>query len=201
MALATADQPEQSEVEGRTQICMHSGQAGQLERALKAVEQMNVDLGILTEAKLMDITHTQFPSGCHVVGSCWSARSGRSCSAPWRFTAQADSVSEETWANVISSQLVSAACHLAVVEACIPPFDLDAVESFIQAMGDLPQEVEPLLLGDLNVDLSNPRDDREQATPVEMVTLGLGDLLLHLHQHCGFWHGTAWMQHHEDEMA
>ena len=74
MVLANFDQPGHSEAVERTQIRLatynvRSGRAGRLEIALRAMEQMNVDLGILTEAKLTDGIYTRFSSGYHVVAT------------------------------------------------------------------------------------------------------------------------------------
>ena len=48
---------------------IRSGRAGNLESALRALEQMEVDLAILTETKLTDDRHTKFNFGYRVVAT------------------------------------------------------------------------------------------------------------------------------------
>lgn len=45
---------------------IQSGRNSRPETALRAMEQMNVDLGLFTEAKLTDGIHTRYSSGYHV---------------------------------------------------------------------------------------------------------------------------------------
>ena len=63
-----------------------------------------------------------------------------------------------------------------VVGAYVPPSDLDTVEYITQAFGAMPRAISPILLGDLNVDLANPRDGRGQEIAAELASLGLEDL-------------------------
>ena len=48
---------------------IRSGRNGRLETALRAMEQMKVDLGILTEAKLTDGIYTRCSHGYNVVAT------------------------------------------------------------------------------------------------------------------------------------
>ena len=48
---------------------IRDGRNVRLEGALRAMKQMNVDLGILTETKFTDGVHTRFSSGYNVVAT------------------------------------------------------------------------------------------------------------------------------------
>lgn len=177
-------------------IC--SGRNGRLETALRAMGQMKVDLGILTEAKLTDGIYTRFSSGYNVVAT--SARVHNQGGVALFYKNSPDWQVESVryhGPNVISFQLVAASRRWGVVGAYIPPSDLDTVEFITQAFEALPRALPPILLGDLNVDLDNPRDERGQAIATEMAGLGLEDLLLHFRQRRGFRHGMTWMQHRD----
>ena len=45
---------------------IRSGQAGGLEAALRALQQGNIDVGVLQETKLMRGVHTRYRAGCDV---------------------------------------------------------------------------------------------------------------------------------------
>jgi exonuclease III len=70
-ALAAAGAAARSEEPKRTPVRIatyniRSGRAGRLEAVLRAMKQMNVDIGLLTEAKLTDGIHTRYSSGYNV---------------------------------------------------------------------------------------------------------------------------------------
>ena len=48
---------------------IRGGRAGRLEAALRAMQQMNLDIGILTETKLTNGIHTRQSSGFQVVAT------------------------------------------------------------------------------------------------------------------------------------
>ena len=67
----TADAP-QTVKENRINLATYnirSGRGGNLEIVLRAMEQMNVDIGILTEAKLTGGIYTRYSSGYNVVAT------------------------------------------------------------------------------------------------------------------------------------
>jgi hypothetical protein len=179
---------------------IRSGRNGRLETALRAMDQMKVDLGILTEAKLTDGIYTRCSSGYSVVAT--SARVHNQGGVALFYKNSPDWQIESVryhGPNVISFQLVAASRRWGVVGAYIPPADLKTVEYITQAFEALPRAIPPILLGDLNVDLDNPRDDRGQAIATEVAGLGLEDLLLHFRQRRGFRHGKTWMQHRDGQ--
>ena len=179
---------------------IRSGRNGRLETALRAMEQMNVDLGILTEAKLTDGIYTRCSSGYNVVATNARAHFQGGVALFYKNSPdwQVESVRHHG-PNVISFQLVAASRRWGVIGAYVPPSDLDTVEYIIQAFEALPRAIPPILLGDLNVDLDNPRDERGQAITTEMAVLGLEDLLLHFRLRRSYRHGMTYMQHRNGE--
>jgi endonuclease/exonuclease/phosphatase family metal-dependent hydrolase len=181
---------------------IRSGRAGRLEMVLRAMNQMNVDIGILTEAKLTDGIHMRQSSGYHVYAT--SARSHSQGgvalffhdSAQW----QVESICR-FGPNVISCQLVTGLRQIPVVGAYIPPADESTLEFIRQAVGDLPQWCSPLLLGDLNVNLADLQDDRAWAVAADLATYGFEDLLLQFRQRHGHRHGHTWKQHCDGTMV
>lgn len=191
----------------RTLICIatfniRSGRAGRLELALRSMEQMNVDLGILTEAKLTDGIYTRFSSGYHVCATTARSHSQGGIALFYRDSPywQVESV-KRYGPNVMSFQLVTGGIRIAAVGAYIPPADLSTLEFVNRALDDLPQGQQPLLLGDLNVDLDDPRDERAQSIAADLASYGFEDMSAHFRQRRGFRHGTTWMQCRNDEMV
>ena len=101
-------------------IC--SGRAGRLELALRAADQMNLDLGILTETKLTDGVYTRNSSGYQVTATdAPSAHQGGIAlfyrdSEYW----QVESVVKHG-PNVISFELVSGWRRTPMIGGYIPP--------------------------------------------------------------------------------
>jgi len=183
---------------------IQSGRAGRLEMALRAMEQMNVDIGILTEAKLTDGVHTRYSSGYHVYATAAVSHHQGGVALFFRESRrwQVESI-KRYGPNVISFEIAMGHARFGVVGAYVPPSDDDgtALEFVNQAMDGLPRGCQPLLLGDLNADLSNPRDGRAQAVAADMASHALEDLLLHFRQRRGFRHGATWRQRRNDELV
>jgi endonuclease/exonuclease/phosphatase family metal-dependent hydrolase len=99
--------------------------------------------------------------------------------------------------NVISFELVTGSRRIPAVGAYVPPADLSTMEFVNRAMEALPQGLRPLLLGDLNVDLDDLRNDRARSMAADLASYGFEDLLPHFRQRCGFCHGTTWWQHRD----
>jgi hypothetical protein len=156
------------------------------------MEQMNMDVGLLTEAKLMDGIYTRFSSGCHVVATdaCSHSQGGVALFYRELDCLQVESVCKHG-PNVISFELVTGRRHTPIVGAHIPPADLETIEHITRAMERFPGR-DPLLLGDLNVDLGSFLDPREVETAAAVASFGLEDLLPHFRQHRGFCHGKTW---------
>ena len=85
------------------------------------------------------------------------------------------------------------------VGAYIPPTDLSTLEFVKQSWDGLPRGIPPLLLGDLNADLGDPRDEWARAVATKMAMLGLDDMLQHFRQRRAFRHHTTWWQQQASE--
>ena len=85
--------------------------------------------------------------------------------------------------------------------AYIPPADESTLEFIRQAMDSLPQWCKLLLLGDLNVNLVDLREDRARAVAADLATYGFEDLLLQFRQRRGYRHGHTWKQHRDGTMV
>ena len=183
---------------------IRSGRSGGLELALRAMKQMNVDFGILTETKLTDGIHTRSFEGYTVVATkALSPHQGGVAiffreSNYW----QVESV-KKYGPNVISCHLVTGRRRIPVVGAYIPPSDEDLITiTYInKAMDDVPNGLNPLLMGDLNANLADPRDDFAAQVAAAVVSYGLDDLLLHFKQRRGKRHGYTWSQRNNGELV
>jgi hypothetical protein len=91
----------------------------------------------------------------------------------------------------LGSILVSASRRFYVVGCYIPPTNLSTLPQVKQALNKCLQGHTPLLIGDLNVNLCAPRDERdERITEVAEDICGLTNLSKHfLQQSCGHTQG------------
>jgi hypothetical protein len=171
---------------------IQSGRAGRLETVLRALQQMNMDIGILTETKLTQGIHTRWSSGYQVY-----ATEARSChqggvalvfreSSFW----QIESVIKHG-PNVISCELVTGRRRVPIVGVYIPPGDLTTIEYLSRALDRFPQG-NPVVLGDLNVDLQSPWDARGTEIASALSGHGLEDMLLHFKSRQAFKQGKTW---------
>ena len=163
---------------------IRSGRSGGLESALRAMEAMGVDLGVFLETKLTGGIYTRFSSGYSVVASDAASAHQGGITLFWRPN---KSYEVEDWRvrspNVLSFVIVTGGTRFYAVGCYIPPNDLSTLATIEQAWNECPSGHTPILLGDLNVNLRAPRDDRDEqiAKAVEDV-MGLSDLSKHFLQ-------------------
>ena len=145
---------------------------------------IGADLGILLETKVTDGIYTQNSSGYSVVVSNAPSTHQGGIALFWRPN---KSYMVEDWRirgpNVLTFVLVTGGCRFFAVGCYIPPNDLSTLTTIEQAWNECPRGHVPLLLGDLNVNLRSPRDERDEqiAEVVEDVT-GLANLSRHFLQ-------------------
>ena len=85
--------------------------------------------------------------------------------------------------NVLTFELVTGQIRYFVVGAYIPPSDLGTTLTQIhQAWLECPRGCQPLLLGDLNANLLNPRDEREDAIAEQVDAMDLVEMSGHFRQ-------------------
>jgi hypothetical protein len=93
--------------------------------------------------------------------------------------------------DAISFQLETGQKRYSCVGGCIPPKDESIIESIGKAFDILPKGPR-ILLGDMNVNLNNPRNGRGLQIATVVADLGLEDLISHFHQKCNDWEKFTW---------
>lgn len=163
---------------------IQSGRSGRLEFALRAVGEMKVDICFFTEAKLTDGIHTRMSNGYQVVATkALSHRQGGVAlcfrqSEYWQVEAF-----QRHGPNVVSAVLVTGSRRQPLVGAYIPPEDTSTIEYVDQALKRFETGPNPILLGDLNVSLSDPPSgDRSIQIVTMLANHGLIDMLPHFGQ-------------------
>jgi hypothetical protein len=136
------------------------------------MHKMHMDIVILTEMKLTDERHIKRAFGYDIVVT--------KAISPHQGSVALISRTSEYWhvesvrchgPNVIGFQLVTGEMEYSWVGGYIPPSKVLTIQYVGQAFDRLPTG-RRILIGDLNVDLNNLRDDR--ATQVATMTTCLG---------------------------
>lgn len=171
-----------------------------LETALRALDKMGVSLAILTETHLNDNKHTLYSAGYSVFATtALSAHQGGVAlvyqqSPSW----QVESPFRHG-PNVISFELVSGKTRYPVVGAYIPPNDITTLGHIHRAMGRWATHMEAgkqstILLGDLNVNFADPKDQRDAEIVAALASYGFEDMLPHFQGRRRHRHGHTWKQ-------
>ncbi len=87
--------------------------------------------------------------------------------------------------NMLSFQLVLGATRWYIVGCYIPPNDLTTLTHIEQAWQACPRGCLPILLGDLNVNLAAPRDERDETIAKQVDAMALSDMSAHFRQRSG----------------
>ena len=81
----------------------------------------------------------------------------------WRKSTDFEVEETRAWGpNVMTSQLVTGRNRFYVVGGYIPPSDLTTLAQIQKAWDQCPKGCIPLFLGDLNINLESPRDERDE---------------------------------------
>ena len=145
---------------------------------------MGVDLGILLETKVTDGIYTQNLSGYSITAlNAPSAHQGGIA----LFWQPNKSYEVENWRihgpNMLTFVLVTESQQFFAVGCYIPPIHLGTLVMIKQAWNECPHGHTPILLGDLNINLRSPRDERdEKIAKVVEVVMGLTYLSQHFRQ-------------------
>ncbi len=160
-----------------------SGGNARLESAMRMMNQMNVDLGILTETKLVDGYHTRRTSGYDIITT--EAKSQHIGGVALFYRINKNWHIEGTKAygpNVIGAELVSGKKRWKLIGAYIPPSETDnaTIDQIQRAAASSAKETPIILLGDLNVALKNTwnreNNERQEETLALVASLGLTNL-------------------------
>ncbi len=170
--------------------------------ALQALSVMNVDVCLLTEAKLTDGIYTRSSNGYSVVStSAVSHRQGgvALCVHENEYF-QVESVACHG-PNVMSWVLVTGTRWIPLVGVYIPPADISTLEHVNAALSRFEDGPVPILLGDLNVDLDHPEGDRATQVATVLSDHGLLDMLLHFKHRRPFGSRCTWRQQRTGEVV
>jgi hypothetical protein len=104
---------------------IQSGHNGGLEAALRAIDQLGVDIGFLVETKLTGGSYTRHSLGYNVLALTASSSSSGGIALFWRGNILYEVKETRVWGpNVISLHLMMGACQFYVAGCYIPPSDL-----------------------------------------------------------------------------
>ena len=179
---------------------IQSGRNARLESALRALNKMDVDLAILTEAKLTNGIHTKYSSVYNVVAS--NAVSHRQGGVALVFKDSPHWQVESTRCfgpNVISAEIVTGPRRIPLVGAYIPPDDTTTLAHVEQALNPFRGRNDLVMLGDLNVPLDAPVGVRDTAIANAVALAGLHDMHHHFRQ--GRLGGSTWHQIREGDLV
>jgi hypothetical protein len=93
--------------------------------------------------------------------------------------------------DVVSFQLATGQKRYSCVGGYIPPKDESTIESIGKVFDSLSKGPR-IMLGDLNVNLNNPRNDWGLQIATIVADLGLEDLISHFHQKCNYREKFTW---------
>jgi len=184
MATMADRPPSRADGRGSFSVATYNVRCGRnagLESALRAMAATEVDLGIFTETKITDSVYTQYSSGYNVTATNAVSASQGGIALFWRDNElyEIEEVVPRS-PNVLTFELVTGQIRYFVVGAYIPPSDLSTTLTQIhQAWLECPRGCQPLLLGDLN---ANPRDKREDAIAEQVDSMDLVEMSGHFRQ-------------------
>jgi hypothetical protein len=165
---------------------IQSGCKGGLESALQAMKLMGVNFGILFETKLTKGVYMCWSSGYHVQATHAPSAWQGGISFFWRASDLYEVKEVEMQGpNMLSFLLISGAIRYYIVGCYIPPNDLTTLTHIKQAWMACPKDCLPIVLGDLNVNLAAPRDERDETIAKQVDTMNLVNMSSRFCQHWG----------------
>ncbi len=183
MALEPPSQAEGSGLFTVASYNIQSSRNGGLESALRAMKQMGVDCGILLETKLTKGVYMCWSSRYNVQSTNTPSKWQGGFSLFWR-TSRAYEIEEVEMQgpNVLSFQLISGATRWYIVGYYIPPTNLTTLTHVNEAWWACPKGCHPILLGDLNVNLAAPRNERDDTITNQVDAMALTNMSNHFCQ-------------------
>jgi exonuclease III len=181
-----------------------SGRAERLVSATRALQQMNIDIAILTETKITDECYTRHAFGYEVRASKAPSTSQGGVAICWRDNeiSQVEGIHFHG-PNVVSCEITSGQKQWLLIGAYIPPTEMtnETVNSIHEA--HMRQPLLPvLLLGDLNVDFrsTNMNTAREASIAGLVANLGVEDMLSHFKQTKRHKRGDTWKMSRQEQV-
>ena len=126
---------------------------------------MGVGCCVLSETKLTDARYSKLLSGYCVIASRATSPQQGGVALLWQKNHQDFEVEaiRILTPNLLTFQLVTGEDRFFVMGAYISPTDTTGVDDLRTAWATRPANCKPLLMGDLDIDLRNPRSEREEA--------------------------------------
>jgi hypothetical protein len=159
-----------------------SGGGSRLEMALRAMDDMKMDFGFLTETKLTEGRHTRRGFGYIVEASKAKSTSQGGVAIFYKDEKNQGWHIEGVKAygpNVIRAYLISGKTRRLLVGCYIPPGEEDGSTLNAIDAATMNQDCPIDLYGDLNAILESPRSIKEESIAAEMACLGMTDVSRH----------------------
>jgi hypothetical protein len=151
-----------------------------LEAALRAMDQLGVDIGFLVETKLTEGIYTWHLSGYDILALTATLLSSGGIALFWRGNGSYEVKEMRVWGpNVISLHLMMGTCQFYVVGCYIPPSDLTTLMCIDKAWSECPRGAHPILVGNLNINLHAPCTEREETIAEQVEIMGLVNMSRH----------------------
>ena len=171
------------------------GRKNRLLQATRAIRQHNIDVAVLTEAKLSTELYPKQDEHYDIQASKSKFNQGG--------IALISKKGKDRWSlesvqfhgpNVVSFQIKTGELRYSFVGAYIPPDDDETCEHIDQALRRFQSSKRLFLLGDLNMRFENPRDEREHEILDVLMNYGLINLAKHFSQRKRWRAGWTWYQ-------
>ena len=177
---------------------IRNGRNSGLASACRMLDKTNIGLAFLTETKITNDIYTKLSSGYSVLAS--KAVSYREGGVALTIRDAKHWHVESTrihGPNVMSWTLVSGTDRTPMVGAYLAPKSLKSLPDLIAALEHSKTThpgVQPVVIGDLNIDLTNLTKPRNNEVAAVLSTYGLEDMLPHFRQRESFRHNKTWFQ-------
>jgi exonuclease III len=187
-------------------ICTYniiSGGNARLEAAMRTMRMMHMDLGILTETKLVEGFHTTKCEGYDIVATKARNHHQGGVLLFYKTSKHWHVEGTKTYGpNVIRTELVSGSKRWIIIGAYIPPSETDGTTlGWLQKATTVATTHPLILLGDLNVNFyqtpAGGFNERQEETLALVASLGLTDLSRHFTQRIG-WKDWTWSSKRPD---
>jgi hypothetical protein len=125
---------------------------------------MGVSLAVVMEMKIMDARYTRLASGYKILASRAASHNQGGIALLWKEDHQGFEVESAKILspNLLTFQFVTGDERFYCMGIYLPPTDTMGVEDLRAAWEACPEGCMPLVLGDLNVNFSEPRDERDK---------------------------------------
>ncbi len=151
-----------------------------MEAALRAMDQLGVDIGFRVETKLMGGIYTWHSSGYEVLALTATLPSSGGIALFWRGNGSYEVKETRVWGpNFISLHLMMGVCQFYIVGCYIPPLNLTTLMCIRKAWSECPRGAHPILVGDLNINLRALRTEHEETIAEHVEIMGLVNMPRH----------------------